>query len=81
MQIALQRMRMSCNSTYLLDQQTDHGTKADELVDLLGEILEDRDSKVVIFSQWLRMHELVARRIERRKWDHVMFHGRVPGPK
>ncbi len=81
MQIALQRMRMSCNSTYLLDQQTDHGVKADELVELLGEILEDRDSKVVIFSQWIRMHELVARRIERRKWDHVMFHGRVPGPK
>ena len=81
MQIALQRMRMSCNSTYLLDQQTDHGVKADELIELLGEMLERRNSKVVIFSQWLRMHELVARRIERRKWHHVMFHGRVPGPK
>jgi len=81
MRIALQNMRMSCNSTYLLDQQTDHGTKADELADLLGEVLEERQSKVVIFSQWLRMHELVVRRLEDRKWDHVMFHGGVPGPK
>jgi len=80
MRIALQNMRMSCNSTYLLDKQTDHGVKADELADLLGEVFEDRDSKVVVFSQWTRMHELVVRRLERRKWGHVFFHGGVPGP-
>ena len=81
MQIALQRMRMSCNSTYLLDQKTDHGVKADELAELLGEILEGQQAKVVVFSQWLRMHELVIRRLEDRRWDHVMFHGGVPGTK
>ncbi len=80
MRIALQNMRMSCNSTYLLDQQTDYGVKADELIDLLGEVFEDPESKVVVFSQWVRMHELVVRRIERRKWGHVFFHGGVPGP-
>ncbi|HYW79606.1 MAG TPA: DEAD/DEAH box helicase, partial [Thermoguttaceae bacterium] len=81
MQIALQAMRMSCNSTYLLDQETDHGVKADEVVDLLAEIFEEPQAKVVVFSQWVRMHELVVRRLQERKWDHVMFHGRVPGPK
>jgi superfamily II DNA or RNA helicase len=81
LQIALQNMRMSCNSTYLLDQKTDHGVKADELVDLLEEIFEEKQSKVVVFSQWLRMHEVVMRRLERRKWRHVLFHGGVPGPK
>ena len=30
--IALQNMRMSCNSTYLLDKKTDYGVKADELI-------------------------------------------------
>jgi len=74
-------MRMSCNSTYLLDQNTDHGVKADELLDALGDILEEPDAKVVIFSQWLRMHELVARRVAKRKWDHVLFHGGVPSPR
>jgi len=81
MQIALQRMRMSCNSTFLLDQSTDHGVKADELLDVLSDVFEEPDSKVVIFSQWLRMHELVVRRVAKRNWEHVMFHGRVPSPK
>ncbi len=80
MRIALQNMRMACDSTYLLDQKTDHGVKADELAQLLAEVFEDRDAKVVVFSQWVRMHELVVRRLERRKWGHVFFHGGVPGP-
>ncbi len=57
--IALQNMRMACDSTYLLDQQTDFGHKADELATLLEEIFETPGSKVVIFSQWLRMHEVL----------------------
>lgn len=75
--IALQNMRMACDSTYLLDRRTDHGVKADELATLLDEIFESPDAKAVIFSQWLRMHEVVARRLERRKWSHVLFHGGV----
>ena len=78
---ALQNMRMSCNSTYLLDHETDHGVKVDELVTLLGEILEDPTAKVVIFSQWVRTHELITGRLAGRKWDYVFFHGGVPGPK
>ena len=81
LRIALQNMRMSCNSTYLLDQKTDHGLKADELAELLEEIFEDKQAKVVVFSQWLRMHEVMIRRLERRKWPHVLFHGGVPGQK
>jgi hypothetical protein len=81
LRVSLQNMRMSCNSTYLLDKKTDHGVKADELADLLAEIFEDPESKVVVFSQWVRMHELVVRRLERRKWGHVFFHGGVPGPQ
>jgi len=78
--IALQNMRMSCNSTYLLDRKTDYGVKADELVQLLAEMLEDPERKVVIFSQWLRMHQIVVPRIERKRWGHVLFCGEVPGP-
>ncbi|MBN2474680.1 MAG: DEAD/DEAH box helicase [Pirellulales bacterium] len=79
--IALQNMRMACNSTYLLDQKTDHGVKADELISLLSEMFEQPHCKVVVFSQWLRMHELVVDRLRGRPWDHVLFHGGVPGPK
>jgi superfamily II DNA or RNA helicase len=79
--IALQRMRMACDSSYLVDHESDHGVKADEAVTLLEEIYERPGNKVVVFSQWLRMHELLVRRFKDRAWDHVVFHGGVPGPK
>lgn len=75
---ALQNMRMSCNSTYLLDGKTDHGSKCDELVTVLDELLEQPPVKVVIFSQWLRTHELIMRRLKAKRWGHVLFHGGVP---
>ncbi|MDP9193371.1 MAG: DEAD/DEAH box helicase [Acidobacteriota bacterium] len=75
--IALQRMRMSCDSSYLLDEKSDHGTKAGEILTLLGEIFEDPGTKVVIFSQWLRMHEILAKRIAAAGWGHVLFHGGI----
>jgi hypothetical protein len=75
--IALQNMRMACDSTYLLDGQTDFGGKSEELVTLLDELFERPETKVVVFSQWLRMHELLVRRFEARGWDHVLFHGGV----
>lgn len=78
LRIALQNMRMSCNSTYLLDHTTDFGVKSDELTALLEEVFEQPDAKVVVFSQWLRTHELLVRRFEPRKWDYVLFHGGVP---
>jgi superfamily II DNA or RNA helicase len=79
LQCALQNMRMSCNSTFLLDHETDHGNKADELLTLLDEWLEDPAAKVVVFSQWLGTHEIIHRRLSGRPWGHVLFHGGVPG--
>lgn len=76
---ALQNMRMACNSTYLLDRETDHGHKVDELVTLLEEVLEDPAAKAVVFSQWIGTHELIVRRLAGRGWGHVLFNGSVPG--
>ncbi len=78
---SLQTMRMACNSTYLVDHETDHGNKVDELVNLLEDLFEDPAAKVVVFSQWLRTHELIERRLAARGWDHVLFHGGVPSDK
>ncbi len=80
---ALQNMRMACNSTWLLDHETDHGNKVDELMTLLDELLEAPDAKAVVFSQWLGTHELIVRRLGQgsgqRAWGHVLFNGSVPG--
>ena len=85
LQCALQNLRMACNSTWLLDHETDHGNKVDELMILLDELLEDPAAKAVVFSQWLGTHELIVRRLgpghAQRPWGHVLFNGLVPGDK
>jgi len=81
MTCALQNMRMSCNSTYLLDQETDHGIKADELATLFDELFMEPEAKAVVFSQWTRTHDIVIRRLEGRGLGYVSFHGGVPSEK
>ena len=78
---ALQNMRMSCNSTYLLDHETDHGIKADELAALLDGLFAQSETKAVVFSQWTRTHDIVIRRLEARGLGYVSFHGGVPSEK
>jgi hypothetical protein len=78
---ALQNMRMSCNSTYLLDQETDHGVKADELAALFDDLFAEPEAKAVVFSQWTRTHDIVIRRLEARGLGYVSFHGGVPSDK
>jgi superfamily II DNA or RNA helicase len=78
---ALQNMRMSCNSTFLLDQETDHGVKADELAALLEQLFSAPEAKAVVFSQWTRTHDIIIRRLEARGIGYVSFHGGVPSDK
>ena len=78
---ALQNMRMSCNSTYLLDQETDHGVKAEELAALFDDLFAEPKAKAVVFSQWTRTHDIVIRRLEARGLGYVSFHGGVPSEK
>lgn len=81
MQAALQSMRMVCNSTYLLDAGTDSGSKADEVIAHLGELLEEKDAKAVVFSQWVGSHEMLIRRLPRLGVDHAFLHGGIPAKK
>ncbi|MEW6379801.1 MAG: DEAD/DEAH box helicase [bacterium] len=79
--VALQYMRMACDNTYLIDQETCHGPKLDELLTLLQEIFEQTEAKVVIFSQWQRMNDLVAQMLNKNSIPFVYLHGGVPGAK
>jgi ERCC4-related helicase len=78
---ALQNMRMVCNSTYLLDHESDHGVKADELAALFDDLFEQPHAKAVVFSQWTRTHDIVIRRLEARGIGYVSFHGGVSSEK
>lgn len=79
--MALQNMRMVCDNTYLIDKQTIKGQKIDELEILLREIFENPKNKVLIFSQWVRMGELVSAMLKVNNWKYVYLHGGVPSNK
>jgi SNF2 family DNA or RNA helicase len=79
--ISMNMMRMVCNSTYVLDQETNYQTKLDELFNILEELLQSGDEKIVIFSQWERFTRLIARELDRLNVGYANLNGNVPGHK
>lgn len=79
--ICLNMMRMVCNSTYVLDQETNHQTKLDELFSILEQVLQTGDEKIVIFSQWERFTRLIALELDRMKIGYANLNGTIPGNK
>ncbi|MBO7568060.1 MAG: DEAD/DEAH box helicase family protein [Bacteroidales bacterium] len=79
--ILLSQMRMVCDSTYILDQQSRHDTKVDETMDILQPFLEEGDEKVVVFSQWERMTRLIAAELDKIHVNYVYLHGGIPSSK
>ncbi|NOZ67795.1 MAG: DEAD/DEAH box helicase [Deferribacteres bacterium] len=78
LQIALNYMRMAADNTYLVDKKTIHGPKVEELEVVLKELVIESGEKVVIFSQWLRMAELVEHVLQRNGIGYVHLNGSVP---
>ncbi len=78
--ILLNQMRMSCDSTYVLDQDLEHrhDAKIGELMSILDESLADPEQKVVVFSQWERMTRLVAMELDKRGVGYRNLNGNVP---
>ncbi|MBA4853143.1 DEAD/DEAH box helicase [Emticicia sp. BO119] len=79
--LALSQMRMVCDSTYILDQKTRYDTKIDEVMNILDEVFETSDEKVVIFSQWERMTRLVAHELEQKQIKFEYLYGGVESIK
>ncbi len=76
--INLNCMRMVSDSTYILDKETNHGKKIDELKELLPEIIENPDNKIVIFSQWKKMFELIIEELNELGLPYVYLNGDIP---
>ncbi len=77
----LSQMRMVCDSTYILDQQTRFDTKVEETMNILESIVASGDDKVVIFSGWERMTRLIAAELDKRGIAYSNLHGGVPSAK
>ena len=79
--ISLNMMRMVCNSTYIIDQETNHQTKLDELFNILDEVITTGDEKIVIFSQWERFTRLIASELDNQKIGYANLNGSIPSHK
>ena len=66
--LLLGQMRMVADSTFILEQnlKTRSDVKIAEVMNLLENIFESGNEKVVIFSEWERMTRLVAIELEKR---------------
>lgn len=77
----LSMMRMVCDSTFMLDQESRHDTKIEEVVNIITEITESGKDKIVVFSQWERMLRLIAHELEKLDIEFRFLHGSVPSAK
>ena len=77
MQVYLACMRMSCDTLYILDDDHDECPKLEEIEKILDDLLEESASKVVVFSEWVRMLDLVCDHVIKRGIEHAIHTGSV----
>jgi superfamily II DNA/RNA helicase len=74
-------MRMLCDTPYILDQTCRISPKLQELGNVIEELIEDGDHKIIIFSEWQRMLELVRGLAGELGLDFAWHTGQVPQVK
>ena len=79
--INMNMMRMVCDSTFIIDQETRNDTKVDELMNIIEEVDAEGAEKIVVFSQWHRMTRIIANELVKKgiKFEHL--NGTVPSKK
>ncbi len=80
LQILLASMRMVCDSTYLIDEETNESPKLEELKYMLLEKLDIKNSKrkIIIFSEWVKMHKLIAAMLRENGIGFAELNGSIP---
>jgi superfamily II DNA or RNA helicase len=82
LQKALLMCRMCANSTFLVDKQgPGYSSKLDELNQLLDQLMAEEDRKIVLFSEWTTMLNLIEPLLEKKKLNYVRLDGSVPQKK
>lgn len=74
----LAMMRMVCDTNYILDPKERACPKLAELEKVLEECRENSDVKVLVFSEWERMLELVQGLCKRLRLSYALHTGSVP---
>jgi SNF2 family DNA or RNA helicase len=80
LQLLLANMRMVCDSTFLIDDSTNESPKMEELKYVLFEKMgiQYKDVKIIIFSEWVKVHQLIGKMLRENKVGFVELNGKVP---
>src|SRR5205809_5848138 len=71
--------RMSANSTFLVDKEAPgYSSKLEELDDLFDRLFSEENRKVLLFSEWTTMLDLIEPLLEKRRLAFVRLDGSVP---
>ncbi|MBI4606517.1 MAG: DEAD/DEAH box helicase [Planctomycetes bacterium] len=84
LQKALLMCRMVANSTYLVDKSLPppgHSTKIEKLEEILDQLRQEEDRKVLLFSEWTTMLDLIQEILKRLRMAYVRLDGSVPQRK
>lgn len=77
-QMLLLKMRQVCDSTHLIDRETNISPKLAELENIVDELVVQNGRKVVIFSEWTTMTALIGKQLSRQGIPFVELSGKVP---
>ncbi len=79
LQKALLICRMAANSTFLVDKEPPgYSSKLEELDALLDQLTAEEDRKIVLFSEWTGMLNIIEPLLEKRQLPFVRLDGSVP---
>src|SRR5208337_69193 len=82
LQKALLMCRMAADSTFLVDKEPPgHSTKLAELDSLLEKLAAEPGRKIILFSEWTTMLDLIEPLVKKRNIGFVRLDGLVPQGK
>ena len=71
--------RMSADSTFLVDKQAPgYSSKLEELDELFDRLFSEEGRKVLLFSEWTTMLDLIEPLLKKRRLPFVRLDGSVP---
>ncbi len=74
-------MRMLCDTPYILDSECTDSPKLEELEKIFDDLLVNKDNKIIIFSEWTRMLELICKLADQKGIGYALHTGAIPQPK
>ena len=82
LQKALLMCRMAADSTFLVDKQAPgFSTKLERLEELIDQLSLEEGRKIILFSEWTTMLDLIQPMLKERNLDYVRLDGSVPQKK